>query len=108
MVKRREVSNDWRPLLTKSMQRCLANSSRQRASVMKDVEDTFNPNISFSKKPNARYGPAVFHAIMMGAAILGVSIFGSTAAVRRWTTASYMLAGDHSETPCGSGLPTSV
>ena len=43
------------PLLTKSMQRCLANDPRQRASVMKDVEGVFNPHIPFSKKPNARW-----------------------------------------------------
>ena len=67
-----------RPLLTKSMQHGLANNPQQRASVMKDVEDVFNPNIQFSKKPNARYGPAVFDAIMMGAAALGASIFGYT------------------------------
>ena len=68
-----------RPLLTKSMQRGLANNPRQRSSVINDVEDVFNPNIPFSKKPNAKYGPAVFHAIMMGAVALGVSIFGYTA-----------------------------
>ena len=90
-----------RPLLSKSIQRSLANNSRQRASVMKDVEDAFNPNIPFSKKPNARYGPVVFHAIMMGAAVLGVSIFGYTAATRRWRTASCMLARGHRESPCG-------
>ena len=67
-----------RPLLTKSMQRGLANNPQQRASVMKDVEGVFNPNIPFSKKPNAKYGPAVFHVIMMGAAALGASIFGYT------------------------------
>ena len=93
------------PLLTKSMQRCLANDPRQCASVMKDVEDVFNPHIPFSKKPNARYGPAIFHAIfhaiMMGAAALGVSIFRYTAATRRWKTASYMLARGHREAPCG-------
>ena len=50
------------PLLTKSMQRCLANDPRQRASVMNDVEDVFDPNIPFSKKPNAKYGPAVLLA----------------------------------------------
>ena len=93
-----------RPLLSKSMQRCIANNLRQRASVMKDVEDTFNPNIQFSKKPNARYGPAVFHAIIMGAAVLGVSIFGYTAATRRWKTASYMLARGHRESPCGEWI----
>ena len=65
-------------LLTKRVQRCLANNPQQRASVMNDVEGVFNPNIPFSKKPNARYGPAVFHAIMMGAAALGASIFGYT------------------------------
>ena len=67
-----------RPLLTKSMQRGLANNPQQRASVMNDVEGVFNPNIPFSKKPNARYGPAVFHVIMMGVAALGASIFGYT------------------------------
>ena len=93
-----------RPLLTKSMQRGLANNPQQRASVMNDVEGVFNPHIPFSKKPNARYGPAVFHAIMMGAAALGASIFGYTAAVRRWTTASCMLARGHREYPCGEWI----
>ena len=93
-----------RPLLTKSMQRGLANNPQQRASVMNDVEGVFNPNIPFSKKPNARYGPAVFHANMMGAAALGASIFGYTAAVRRWTTASCMLARGHREYPCGEWI----
>ena len=98
-----------RPLLTNSMQRGFVNNSRQRASVMNDVEDVFDPNIPFSKKPNARYGPAVFHAIMMGAAALGVSIFGYTEATRRWTTASCMLARGHREAPYGgSGSPISV
>ena len=92
------------PLLKKNMQRSLANNPRQRASVMRDVEDVFNPNIPFSKKSNARYGPAVFHAIMMGAAALGVSIFGYTAAVRRWKTVSYMLARGHREYPCGEWI----
>ena len=40
---------------------------------------------------------------MMGAAALGISIFGYTAAVRRWTTASCMLARGHREYPLGSG-----
>ena len=92
------------PLLTKSMQRGLANNSQQRASVMKDVEDVFNPYIPFSKKPNAKYCPAVFHAIMMGAAALGTSIFGYTAATRRWKTASCMLARGHRESPCGEWI----
>ena len=47
-----------KPLLTNSMQRGLANNPRQRSSVINDVEDVFNPNIPFSKKPNAKYGPA--------------------------------------------------
>ena len=91
-------------LLTKSMQHCLANDPRQRASVMNDVEDVFDPNIPFSKKPNAKYGPAVFHAIMMGAAALGASIFGYTEAVRRWTAAVCMLARGHRKSPCGERI----
>ena len=93
-----------RPLLSKSMQRNLANNPQQRSSVINDVEDVFNPNIQFSKKPNARYGPAVFHAIMIGAAALGVSIFGYTVAIRRWKTASYMLARCHREASCGEWI----
>ena len=53
--------------------------------------DPFNPNISFSKKSNAKYGPTVFRVIIMGAAALGVSIFGYAVAARRWKTASCML-----------------
>ena len=64
-----------KPLLTKSMQRCLANNPQQHSSVIKDAEDVLNTNIPSSKKPNARYGPAVFDAIMMVTAALGVSIF---------------------------------
>ena len=94
----------YRPLLTNNMQRGLANNPRQRASVTKYVERVFNPNIPFSKKPNARYGPAVFHAIMMGAAALGVSIFGYTAAARRWKTISYKLIRGHREYPCGEWI----
>ena len=41
---------------------------------------------------------------MMGAAVLGVSIFGYTAATRRWKTASYMLARGHRESPCGEWI----
>ena len=93
-----------RPLLSKSMQRSLANNPQQRSSVINDVEDVFNPNIQFSKKPNARYGPAVFHAIMIGAVALGVSIFGYTVAIRRWKTASYMLARCHREASCGEWI----
>ena len=93
-----------KPLLTKSMQRRLANNPQQHSSVIKDVEDVFNTNIPSSKKPNARYGPAVFDAIMMGTAALGVSIFGYTAAIRRWKTASYMLARGHREAQCGEWI----
>ena len=72
-----------RPLLPKGIRRCIASNPRRRASAMTDVEDAFNPNIPFSKKPNARHGPVLFHAIVMGAAALGVSIFGHAAAARR-------------------------
>ena len=41
---------------------------------------------------------------MMGAAALGSSIFGYAAAVRRWKTASRMLAKRHREAPCGEWM----
>ena len=44
------------------------DNARQRVSVIRNVEDVFNfpPPYRSPKKPNARYGPAVFDAIMMG------------------------------------------
>ena len=92
------------PLLTNSMQRwfCkqLATACICHEGCGRRVQSTY----PVSKKPNARYGPAIFHAIMMGAAALGVSIFGYTAATRRWKTASYMLARGHREAPCGEWI----
>ena len=58
----------------------------------------------FSDKPNARYGSREFHSIMMGAAALGVSVFGYTSAVRKWKTASQKLEKGHREVPCGEWM----
>ena len=51
------------------MQRCLANNSRQRASVMNDVKGVFDPNIPFSSKNQRKNVPAIFHAIMINISI---------------------------------------
>ena len=72
-----------KPRLPRGMRRSLANNRRLRSSATSEAEAVFDPIVPLSKKPNARYGPAAFHAIMMGAAALGASIFGYTAAVRR-------------------------
>ena len=93
-----------KPRLPRGMRRSLANNRRLRSSATSEAEAVFDPIVPFSKKPNARYGPAAFHAIMMGAAALGASIFGYTAAVRRWKTASCMLAKRHREAPCGEWM----
>ena len=93
-----------KPLLPRGMRRSIANDRRLRSSATSEAEAVFDPVVPFSKKPNARYGPAAFHAIMMGAAALGASIFGYAAAVRRWKTASCMLAKRHREAPCGEWM----
>ena len=93
-----------KPRLPRGMRRSLANDWRLRSSATSEAEAVFDPIVPFSKKPNARYGPAAFHAIMMGAAALGASIFGYTAAVRRWKTVSCMLAKRHREAPCSEWM----
>ena len=93
-----------KPRQPRGMRRSIANDRRLRSSATSEAEAVFDPIVPFSKKPNARYGPAAFHAIMMGAAALGASIFGYTAAVRRWKTASCMLAKRHREAPCGEWM----
>ena len=93
-----------KPRLPRGMRRSLANNRRLRSSATSEAEAVFDPIVPLSKKPNARYGSAAFHAIMMGAAALGASIFGYTAAVRRWKTASCMLAKRHREAPCGEWM----
>ena len=93
-----------KPHMPRGMRRSIANDRRLHSSATSEAEAVFDPVVPFSKKPNARYGPAAFHAIMMGAAALGSSIFGYAAAVRRWKTASRMLAKRHREAPCGEWM----
>ena len=93
-----------KPHMPRGMRRSIANDRRLHSSATSEAEAVFDPVVPFSKKPNARYGPAAFHAIMMGAAALGASIFGYAAAVRRWKTASCMLAKRHREAPCGEWM----
>ena len=93
-----------KPRLPRGKRRSLANNRRLRSSATNGAEAVFDPIVPLSKKPNARYGSAAFHAIMMGAAALGSSIFGYAAAVRRWKTVSRMLAKRHREAPCGEWM----
>ena len=86
------------------MRRSIANDRRLHSSATSEAEAVFDPVVPFSKKPNTKYGSAAFHAIMMGAAALGSSIFGYAAAVRRQKTASRMLAKRHREAPCGEWM----
>ena len=93
-----------KPRQPRGMRRSIANDRRLGSSATGEAEAVFDPIVPFSKKPNARYGPAAFHAIMMGAAALGASIFGYAAAVRRQKTASRMLAKRHREAPYGEWM----
>ena len=68
--------------------RAIANDPRLRGMVMGELAAVFDPSVPFSGRPNAQYGAAEFHSIMMGAAALGTSVYGYAAAARRWKTAS--------------------
>ena len=93
-----------KPHMPGDKRRSLANNRRLRSSATSEAEAVFDPIVPFSRKPNARHGSAAFHAIMMGAAALGASIFGYVAAVRRWKTVSCMLVKRHREAPCGKWM----
>ena len=80
----------------------LANNRRLRSSATSEAEAVFDPIVPLSKKPNARYGPAAFHAIMMGAAALG-AFFGYTAAVQMEDGLMH-AAKRHREAPCGEWM----
>ena len=84
--------------------RSINNNPRLRGGVMVEQASVFDPSVPFSDKPNARYGSREFHSIMMGAAALGVSVFGYTSAVRKWKTASQKLEKGHREVPCGEWM----
>ena len=84
--------------------RSINNNPRLRGGVMVEQASVFDPSVPFSDKPNAKYGSREFHSIMMGAAALGVSVFGYTSAVRKWKTASQKLEKGHREVPCGEWM----
>ena len=50
-----------KPRQPRGMRRSIANDRRLRSSATSEAEAVFDPVVPFSKKPNARYGPAAFH-----------------------------------------------
>ena len=84
--------------------RAIGNDPRLRGMVMGELAAVFDPSVPFSGRPNAQYGAAEFHSIMMGAAALGTSVYGYAAAARRWKTASRGLARGHRRAPSGEWM----
>ena len=80
------------------------NNRRLRGKVGDELAAAFDPNVPFSKKPNARYAPAEFYSAMSGAASIGVSVYGYAAAARRQKTASQGLAKGHRRAPSGEWM----
>ncbi len=50
-----------------------ANNSKLCSSATDQTGDASSSRIPFSKKPNVGYGLAIFHAVMMEAAVFGTS-----------------------------------
>ena len=48
-----------KPRQPRGMRRSIANDRRLHSSATSEAEAVFDPVVPFSKKPNARYGPAV-------------------------------------------------
>ena len=53
-----------KPRQPRGMRRSIANDRRLRSSATSEAEwAVFDPVVPFSKKPNARYGPAAFRKV---------------------------------------------
>lgn len=83
------------------MIRAMKNDPGMEADVMGAATAAVGPAVPVSKRPNAAYGLADFHRVMMAACVLGVSAFGYAAAVRRIMTGRLGLKGNHRASPSG-------
>ena len=84
--------------------RAMKNDPRTGRSVMDEAAGVAGPAVPVARKPNASYGMADFHGIMIAACVLGVSAFGYAAAVRRIVTDRRKLDRSHRMHPCGEWI----
>ena len=84
--------------------RAMKNDPRMGKSVMDEAAGVMGPAVPVASKPNATYGMANFHGIMIAACVLGISAFGYTAAVRRIVTGRRRLGRNHRAFPCGEWI----
>lgn len=88
--------------------RAMKNDPRMEANVMEQATAAVGPAVPVSGGPNAAYGLADFHRIMMAACVLCVSAFGYAAAVRRIMTGRLNLKGNHRTSPSGEWVRSMI
>ena len=64
-------------------------------TITDEADGVMGPAVPVSGKPNATYGMADFHRIMIAACVLGISAFGYAAATRRTLTSKMGLPDRH-------------
>lgn len=89
------------PQLPAAVQRTIRNNPELRRKCADEMATTFNSNLSFSYRPNAKYGQADFHRIMMGAVALNSTVYGYAESMRRCKTNSLGLGKGHRMVPSG-------
>ena len=91
-------------LLPPRVVRAIKNDPRMGNGIMNEAAGVIGPAVPVARKPNATYGMADFHRIMIAACVLGISAFGYAAAVRRILTDRRKLDRNHRVFPCGEWI----
>ena len=88
--------------------RAMNNNPKVGKRVMDEAAGVVGPAVPVARRPNASYGMADFHRIMIAACVLGISAFGYAAAIRRIVTGRCNLASNHRVLPCGEWIRNAV
>ena len=84
--------------------RAIKNDPRMDNSITDEADGIMGSAVPVSGKPNATYGMADFHRIMIAACVMGISAFGYAAAIRRTLTFRFGLPDRHRVFPCGKWI----
>ena len=84
--------------------RAIKNDPGMGNGIKDEADGVMGPAVPVSGKPNATYGMADFHRIMIAACVLGISAFGYAAATRRAVTSKMGLPDRHRAFPCGEWI----
>lgn len=95
---------DSRRIIPPRVIRAMNNNPEAGKRVMDEAAGVVGPAVPVARKPNASYGMADFHRVMIAACVLGVSAFGYAAAIRRIVTGRLNLASNHRALPCGEWI----